>query len=127
MNEDFDTNFSHLMLLYEETCGCALEIKRMISEDDLDNLADVIESQEEKVQKVIQFEKHVKSLSKEQIEEQLKIKDRITSLQKENIETLKMKQEEIKKNIVAVSKELELKKAYTFSDDTSGSSIDISE
>lgn len=126
MQENSDVNFSHLLLLYDEVYKCALEIKAHIAKNALSDLAELIQRQGELIQKAVDFEKQM-PLTSEQEKEQIEIKSKVALMQKENIEFLREKQEEVRKSINETTKESELKKAYSFSQNPSGSTVDISE
>jgi|GEM_PF-1675500 len=124
MENNMDTNFAHLMLLYDEVYKTALKIKEMIDQNELDELNILIGRQGQQIQKIADFEKHF-DLNIEQLKEKKEAKSKVALMQKENIEFLKQKQQEVRKNLNNTSKDASLKNAYIFKEDHVGSGIDI--
>lgn len=52
-----DTNFSHLLLLYDEIYKCSLEVKELIEKGDLKELNFAIKQKGEKMEKALALDR----------------------------------------------------------------------
>ena len=121
-----NNNFNHLMLLYDRAYKLCLQIKELIENNKIEDLAEAINIKGEVFKNILSFEKTFSGTQDEE-EKRLEFRGKIEALEKANIELLARKKEDLRLELNKVSKGKKLVQAYMADIPETYSSVDIRE
>lgn len=119
-------NFEHLLLLYEKMQNMDEFISKMVEENNIEEINEIIRLKTSLIEQILMLEKTTK-MSDEERQKQLEIRKKIEQLEKQNIETLQQKREFLKKELQTTKKSKNLTGAYLSQKPEITSTIDIRE
>ena len=121
-----EKQFEQLMLQYNQLKNSAIDIKRMIENEDFDNAITMLKSREA-VFLNCKCMRNYLELTPVQTKELDSLLDEIRTLETENIKILTKNMVEVKKELKTTQKSEKLQQAYDFDGSSRGSIVNIEE